>query len=292
MTANLAFGPRQLGASGIEVSALGVGTNRWGGRGVAESDLAAIFGAALDAGVSFFDTAEVYTAGRSERLLGRCSRDDGRQAILASKFAPYPTRLVGAQLDRALDATLERMARDSIDLYYLHFPYSLVGIKSWMDRMAEAVGSGKIRAVGVSNCNVSQMRRAKDALGRHDIPLAANQVQYSLLHRKPERDGVLDACRELDVALVAYRPLRGGLLGTSSGAADKRKAVLDALALIAGQRGVTHSQVALNWLLCQDELVIAIPGATKASHAAQNAGALAWRLDDEELGILDKASAG
>jgi aryl-alcohol dehydrogenase-like predicted oxidoreductase len=184
------------------------------------------------------------------------------------------------------------MARDSIDLYYLHFPYSLVGIKSWMDRMAEAVGSGKIRAVGVSNCNVSQMRRAKDALGRHDIPLAANQVQYSLLHRKPERDGVLDACRELDVALVAYRPLRGGLLGTSSGAADKRKAVLDALALIAGQRGVTHSQVALNWLLCQDELVIAIPGATKASHAAQNAGALAWRLDDEELGILDKASAG
>jgi len=292
MTGNLAFGPRRLGASGLEVSALGVGTNRWGARGVPEQEVEASFGVALDAGVSFFDTAEVYAGGRSERLLGRIARDDGRQAILASKFAPYPTRLVGAQLDRALDATLARMGRDSIDLYYLHFPYSLVGIKPWIDRMAEAVGSGKIRAVGVSNCNVAQLRRAKDALGRRGVPLAANQVQYSLLHRKPERDGVLAACRELDVALVAYRPLRGGLLGTSSGAAEKTKAVLDALTLIADQRGVTPGQVGLNWLLCQDELVIPIPGATKPAHAAQNAGALDWRLDNDELGLLDKASAG
>jgi aryl-alcohol dehydrogenase-like predicted oxidoreductase len=285
-----AFGPRRLGASGIEVSALGVGTNRWGGRGVAEPDLAATFGASLDAGVSFFDTAEVYMAGRSERLLGRCCRDDGRPVILASKFAPYPARLGGAQFTRALDATLERMGRDSIDLYYLHFPYSVVRIETWMDRMAEAVGSGKVRAVGVSNCNVSRMRRAKDALGRHGVPLAANQVQYSLVHRKPERDGVLAACRELDVALVAYRPLGGGLLQGGSSSGDKR-ALRDALALIAGKRGVTPSQVALNWLLCQDAPVIAIPGATKAAHATENAGAVAWRLDREELAVLDKASA-
>ncbi len=291
MAANEAFGPRRLGASGIEVSALGVGTNRWGGRGVAEPGLAATFGASLDAGVSFFDTAEVYTAGRSERLLGRCCREDGRPAVLASKFAPYPTRLAGAQLGRALDATLRRIGRDSIDLYYLHFPYSLVRIESWMDRMAEAVGSGKIRAVGVSNCNVSQMRRARDALSRRGIPLAANEVQYSLVHRKPERDGVLAACRELDVALVAYRPLRGGLLRSGSSTGDEKRAALEALTLIADQRGVTPSQVALNWLLCQDALIIAIPGATKASHAAQNAGALAWRLNDQELAILDKASA-
>jgi aryl-alcohol dehydrogenase-like predicted oxidoreductase len=183
------------------------------------------------------------------------------------------------------------MGRDSIDLYYLHFPYSLVRIESWMDRMAEAVGSGKIRAVGVSNCNVSQMRRARDALSRRGIPLAANEVQYSLVHRKPERDGVLAACRELDVALVAYRPLRGGLLRSGSSTGDEKRAALEALTLIADQRGVTPSQVALNWLLCQDALIIAIPGATKASHAAQNAGALAWRLNDQELAILDKASA-
>jgi aryl-alcohol dehydrogenase-like predicted oxidoreductase len=87
---------------------MGVGTNRWGGRVVAEPELAATFGASLDAGVSFFDTAEVYTAGQSERLLGRCCREDGRPAVLASKFAPYPTRLVGAQLDRALASALRR----------------------------------------------------------------------------------------------------------------------------------------------------------------------------------------
>ena len=116
--------------------------------------------------------------------------------MVASKFAPYPTRLVGAQLGRALDATLRRMGRESIDLYYLHFPYSLVRIESWMDRMAEAVCAGKVRAVGVSNCNVSQMRRARDELGRHGIALAANQVHYSVWHRKPERDGVLAACRD------------------------------------------------------------------------------------------------
>jgi len=292
----MAFGPRQLGASGLAVSALGVGTNRWGGQGAVESELAATYSASLDAGVFFFDSAEVYTAGRSERLLGRCAKDDPRPVVLASKYAPYPTRLRASQLDRSLDATLARMGRDSIDLYYLHFPYSVVRIESWMDRMAAAVESGKIRAVGVSNCNASQMRRARDALGRHGIPLAANQVQYSLVHRKPERNGVLAACRDLDVALVAYRPLLRGLLGhrldrDSSPAAKRNVAVLDALELIADQHGVTPSQVALNWLLCQDELVIAILGATKASHAAQNAAALTWRLDDQELGRLDVASA-
>ena len=243
--------------------------------------------ASLDTGVSFFDTAEIYTAGRSERVLGNCGREDGRRTVVASKFAPYPTRLVNAQLHRALDATLRRLGRDSVDLYYLHFPYSVVRIESWMDRMAEAVGAGKVRAVGVSNCSVSQMRRAYAALGRHDIALAANQVQYSLLHRKPERDGVLAACRDLDVALVAYRPLRSGQLRGSSSPDGKKSAVLEALARIANERGVTASQVALNWLLCQDEQVIPIPGATKASHAEENAGALNFRLDDKELTTLN-----
>jgi aryl-alcohol dehydrogenase-like predicted oxidoreductase len=291
-----AFGPRRLGASGIVVSAIGVGTNRWGGQGVAPSELAATYTTSLDAGIFFFDSAEVYSAGRSERHLGHCSRDDPRAVVLASKFAPYPTRFRPTQLDRALDATLARMGRDSIDLYYLHFPYSLVRIESWMDRMAEAVESGKIRAVGVSNCSTSQMRRAKEALARRGIPLAANQVQYSLLHRKPERNGVLATCRELDVALVAYRPLFRGLLGTrldpGAGATARRNAaLLDALELVADQRGVSASQVALNWLLCQDELVIPIPGVASARHAAENAGALTWRLNDQELGRLDAASA-
>jgi len=292
VTANEVFRPRRLGEAGLEVSALGVGTNRWGAPGVPEPELAETMGASLDARVSFFDTAEVYTAGRSEQLLGRCSREDGRPMVLASKFAPYPTRLVGAQLDRALKATLKRMGRDFIDLYYLHFPYSLVRIESWMNRMAEAVAASEVRAVGVSNCNVSQMRRAHDALRRHGIALAANQVHYSLLHRKPEQNGVLAACRELHVALVAYRPLQSGQLLTGSGRNDKETVTFALLARIAEERGASASQVALNWLLCRDELVIPIPGATKASHATENAGALNWRLDEEEFAMLDQVSRG
>jgi aryl-alcohol dehydrogenase-like predicted oxidoreductase len=285
-TRDRAFAPRRLGGSGLEVSALGVGTNRWRSRAAANPGPLAVLSSSLDTGVSFFDTAELYTAGRSERVLGQCCRDDGRPVVLASKFAPYPSRLASAQLHRALDGTLRRMGRESVDLYYLHFPYSLVRIESWMDQMAEAVGAGKIRAVGVSNCNVPQMRRARDALGRHGIALAANQVQYSLWHRKPEHNGVLTACRELDVALVAYRPLRGGHIRGSSGPDGHGKSGLEALGRIARDRGVTASQVALNWLLCQDECVIPIPGTTKAPHATENAGALDWRLSDSELAIL------
>lgn len=286
MSPGLAFGPRRLGASGIEASALGVGTNRWGEPDSTESELLAVLRTSVDAGVSLFDTAEVYSFGRSEEVLGRCCKEDGRPVVVASKFLPYPNRFTSAQFERALDATLKRIGRKSIDLYYLHFPFSLVRIEVWMDRMAEAVAAGKVRAVGVSNCNVRLMRRAHDALSRRGIALAANQVRYSLLYRKPERDGVLAACRELDVALVAYRPLGGGLLRTGSSSAGRRGPLLHALARIANDRGVSSSQVALNWLLCQDECVIAIPGATKAAHARENVGALDWRLNENELAIL------
>jgi aryl-alcohol dehydrogenase-like predicted oxidoreductase len=288
MTSDRAFGPRRLGGSGLEVSALGVGTNRWGSKSASEPWPLAVLSSSLDTGVSFFDTAELYTSGRSERVLGQCCREDGRPVVVASKFAPYPHRFRSAQLQRALDGTLRRMGRKSIDLYYLHFPFSLVRIEAWMDQMAEAVGAGKIRAVGVSNCNVSQMRRARDTLGRHGITLAANQVQYSLLHRNPEHRGVLAACRDLDVALVAYRPLGGGRLRETPGPDGHQKTGAQALGRIARDRGVTPSQVALNWLLCQDERIIPIPGATKAPHATDNAGALNWRLSDDELDILSR----
>jgi len=285
------FGPRRLGASGLEVSALGVGTNRWGRRGQPDSGPFAVLKASLDVGVSFFDTAEVYMAGRSERTLGRSCREDGRPMVVASKLAPYPWRLSHAQFERVLNDTLGRLGRESIDLYYLHFPSSPVRIERWMDWMAEAVGSGKIRAVGVSNYDVSQMRRARDALGRRGVALAANQVEYSVLHRKPERDGVLDACRELDVALVAYRPLGGGTVRAGSGRDGDKAMILENLARIAGDRGsISLRQVALNWLLCRDNCVIPIPGATKESHAIENAGALDWRLDADELAMIDQVS--
>ena len=158
--------------------------------------------------------------------------------------------------------------------------------------MARAVKAGKIRAVGISNCNAAQMRRAADELACYGIPLAANQVQYSLLHREPEMDGVLDACRRMDVALVAYRPIGGGAIGADSPRVSGEPAALaDTLREVAAARGATTAQVALAWLLKRDNHVIAIPGATRPEHVRENAGALWLELSEEEFAAIDRASA-
>ena len=273
---------RPLGRSGITVPALGVGTNRWGGENVDQARLEAAYSAALAEGVGFVDTAEVYTRGKSEKAIGKAARNQGGLVALASKFAPFPYRLTTGQLTSALDRTLDRLGVDSIDLYYLHFPFSPRGVGSWMEPMAKAVKAGKIRAVGISNCNVAQMRKASEVLGRHDIPLAANQVQYSLLERKPEANGVLDACREMDVALVAYRPIGGGSIAGSR--------LGGTLSEVGQAHAATPTQVALAWLLRRDDHVIPIPGATKPEHVRENAGALSLQLTDEEFDAIDKAS--
>jgi aryl-alcohol dehydrogenase-like predicted oxidoreductase len=263
-------------------------TERWG-KNSSSGELSAAFQASLDAGIDFFDTAEIYAAGRSERELGRSAKEDGRPAVLASKFAPLPMRLTTSQFMRALDRTLSRLGRDTVDLYYLHFPYSAVGLKPWMAGMAKAAKAGKIRAVGVSNCSASQMRQAAKLLAPHDLVLAANQVRYSLVHRQPERDGVLDACRELDVALVAYRPLEGAWSDSRTG--SKHSALGAALADVATGHTATSRQVALRWLLQRDDHIIAIPGTTKAAHARENAEALSLALTDDEFDAIDRASS-
>lgn len=305
---------RTLGSSGLTVSALGVGTNRWGGgRDKSNARVFQTFQAALDNGLNFFDTAEVYTHGESERLLGECIVRDPRPVVLASKFAPLPSRLSPHALMDALDASLNHLNVETIDLYHVHWPYTLMRIDALMDMMALAVRIGKVRAVGVSNYSAKQMRQAATRLARYHIPLASNEVHYSLLHRQPETNGVLQACRELNVALIAYRPLEGGLLKVqepSSGTAvaplhgrferlplpgkarQEQLTVLQGmLCEIARGHGKTVSQVALNWLLCKDEHVIPIPGSTNALHVAENVETLNWQLSDDEFAAIDKASA-
>jgi aryl-alcohol dehydrogenase-like predicted oxidoreductase len=281
------YARRALGASGLTVSPLGMGTNKWAS---GKNDQAAFetLQAYLDEGVNFFDTAELYGFGKSERLLGACLKQDGRPTIIASKYMPMPFH--GFQ--RALGGSLARLGAPTIDLYYLHFP--LTKIEAVMDQMAHAVQAGTIRAVGVSNCNVAQMRRAADRLARYHIPLAANQVYYNLLYRQPEVNGVLDACRELNVALVAYRPLASGRLAPNTASASQSKgteALRRTLQTIAQQRGRSTSQVALNWLLQRDEHIIPIPGATSVRHARENVETLTWKLSEEEFRAIDQASA-
>jgi aryl-alcohol dehydrogenase-like predicted oxidoreductase len=289
---------RALGASGIKVSSLGTGTNRWA-QGKNDEAVFQAYQSLVDAGLNFFDTAEVYSRGKSERLLGECLHRDSRPVVIASKFAPLPTRLSRRQFMNALDASLSRLGVQTLDLYYIHFPFSFLSIETLMDMMAQAVEAGKIRAVGVSNFNPTQMRRAATRLARYHIPLAANQVQYNLLNRQPEENGVLNACRELNVALVAYRPLEGGRIksknvpgASASGSPSSiEEGLHETLRRIAHQRGKSVSQVALNWLLRRDAHVIPIPGSTSERHALENADTLTWELSNDEFRAIDQASS-
>jgi aryl-alcohol dehydrogenase-like predicted oxidoreductase len=200
----------------------------------------------------------------------------------------------------ALDRSLKRLGVETLDLYYIHMPPSAQSIEDLMDYMAEAWTMEKIHAVGVSNFDAEQMIRSAAQLERHGLRLAANQVEYSLLNREVETNGVFEACKDLGVSLVAYYPLGKGQLtsvvmtGCSSNAisGSKSESNLDTIIMsIAEDHGRSVSQVAINWLLRRDDLVIPIPGTTKMNHAMENVGALDWVMSEAEFNELDEASS-
>jgi len=295
------------------IQPLGLGTWQWGdrlvwgyGRHYHDPDLQATFRAAVDRGITLFDTAELYGWGRSERLLGQFNRERGRPAVIATKFMPYPWRLDRGALRRALQGSLRRLHRDRVELYQLHWPVPPRSLETWADALAEVLHEGLVGAVGVSNCDARQVERAVHALAARGYELATHQVEYSLLQRRIERNGVLESCRRLGVTVIAHSPLGMGLLAGRASAAHPPggwrgqryrrlgPARVDALVSLLGEIGAAHdgatpAQVALNWLICQG--VVPIPGAHSAEQARQNAGALGWRLTADELARLDQASA-
>lgn len=306
-----------LGPTNIEIPPLGFGTWAWGdrlmwgyGKGYSESDLREAFEAVIASGVNFFDTAEVYGLGRSERMLGRFIREDPEiepdDLVIASKFMPFPFRLGKFFLRRALRHSLERLEMTRVDLYQMHFPLPPIPISTWMDAMADAVADGLVRAVGVSNYDLVQMGKAHRALASRGVPLASNQVEYSLLHRQPEINGVLQLCRDLDVTLIAYSPLAKGVLtgkytpenpppGPRSRIYDREflervQPLIEEMREIGAAHGdKTPVQVALNWTICKG--AAPIPGVKSVRHVKQNAGALGWRLTEDEVAALDDLSA-
>lgn len=308
-----------LGRSDLHVPRLGLGTMTWGdptglarlnpaklayggAHGFAEEKRA--FEASVAAGVTLFDTAAMYSGGASERRLGELAR--GTDVLIATKFPPSPFSRT-EDMPHVLDASLARLGRSWVDLYQHHFPSSRVSIPKLMDLMADAVEAGKVKAVGVSNYSAEQMRSAHAALAKRGIPLASNQVEYSLLHRRPEVNGVLDACRELGVTLIAYQPLASGALtgkyvtgvrptgfrrfmGSFRGKGREAVAPVVALLREIGERyDKSPAQVALRWLI-ENETVLPIPGAKNGKQAAQNAGALTFCLTSEELNALNQAT--
>jgi aryl-alcohol dehydrogenase-like predicted oxidoreductase len=293
-----------LGATEVQVSRVGVGTNSWGARGERDPGKAATFRELLDAGITFFDTAEIYTAGASERTVGECMRASGRVPTILTKFFPFPWRLGKERMASALKRSLARLQVQGVDVYLLHFPLPPVSLETWMDGLADMVQAGLTRAVGVSNCGAGQVRRAHAALKARGVPLACNEVQFSLLRRAAERDGLLNVCRDLGVTVIAYRPLAQGMLtgkysprtpptGVRAALYGKqtlrRIEPLVAASRVVGERhGKTPGQVALNWVICKG--AIPIPGAKDPRQAAENAGALGWRLGSAEVDELDAAS--
>ena len=289
----------------------GLGAWQWGdrliwqfGQAYEDEDCHAAFEVSLEAGIRFVDTAEVYGNGRSERMLGQFLKETEQPVLVATKFFPFPWRLTKKSLIKALQRSLERIGVETVDLYQIHQPFSLISIENLMEAMAEAAKEGLTRTVGVSNYNQSQMLRAYSALARKEVPLASNQMSYSLLNRAIEKDGLLARCKELGVRLIAYSPIEKGLLtgkysvenpppgirGQRYGSLLPKIGPLLKLMTELGQEhgGKSKAQVALNW--CISKGTLPIPGAKNAKQAEENAGAVGWKLTEEEVAKLDEAS--
>jgi aryl-alcohol dehydrogenase-like predicted oxidoreductase len=290
---------------------LGLGTWAWGdstvwgyGKGYGDKDLRETYLAAIETGIRFFDTAEVYGSGKSESFLGEFLKSGPRERIyVATKFAPMPWRMRTSELLKALRASLRRLGLESVDLYQMHWPSPPRSIKAWMEPLAQAVKEGLAKEAGVSNFSRGQMLKAQEALGAHGVKLSSNQMQYSLVRRKSEFNGLVAECAKTGVKFIAYSPLGMGLLsGKYSpqnppsgprrifyfGQLSRVQALVAQLKRLGeAHGGKSPNQVALNWLLCKGTLPI--PGAKTAAQARENAGALGWRLAPSEVAELDEA---
>ncbi len=292
---------------------IGLGAWAWGdrvvwqyGRGYTDKDIRQAFQTSIKEGNRFIDTAEIYGSGRSERLTGQFLKETDQPVLVATKFFPMPWRLTQYALPSALKRSLGRLGLERVDLYQIHMPSPLLSVETMMDGMLLCLDKGWTRTVGVSNFNHHQMLRAFSALARKNIPLASNQVHYSLLNRSIELNGLLARCKELGVRLIAYSPLEMGLLTGKYSAANpppgsrgvrylgvlnRIQPLLKLMTEIGqDQGGRSHSQIALNWCICKGTLPI--PGAKNADQAVDNAGALGWHLTAEEVARLDEASRG
>ncbi|WP_327586383.1 aldo/keto reductase [Nonomuraea sp. NBC_00507] len=317
---------RRLGRTDIEITPIGLGcmqfsgtrnVTRWIVRPIDQATATSVVRAALDGGVNWFDTAEMYGAGHSEEMLAAALKECGiapGEVAVATKWAPLGR--TATSILRTIGDRLTHLGGFPIDLHQIHMPTgSLSSIPAQLKAMAKLLNAGKIRSVGVSNFSARQLALAHRVLAGEGVTLAANQVRINLLHRNIERDGVLDTARRLGVTLIAYSPLEGGILTgryhedpalarsapvmrrffgrreLSAKGIARTRPLIDAMREIGTSYGVSIAQVALNWVITRyGDAVVAIPGASKPRQASEAAGAMAFTLSEAEVRRLDELS--
>ncbi len=315
--------PRPLGRTEIKVTPIGLGCWQFSkGRGLGgkywkvldDAEIGRILAAALAGGINWFDTAESYGRGESERALARGLAALGKvpgEIVVATKWHPVLRR--ASSIEATIGTRLADLAPFPIDLHQIHNPYSVSTLRAQLRAMARLVEAGKIRAVGVSNFSRKRMERAVRILGEFGLPLAANQVRFSLLDRTIEADGTLQAAADLGVSIIAYSPLAQGILSGRfhddpglvrrqpgfrkympafrRAALERSRPVVETLRRIAPNYGATAVQAALNWVVtAHGGNIVAIPGASRAGQVADLTAAMAFGLSEEDAAELDRVS--
>jgi aryl-alcohol dehydrogenase-like predicted oxidoreductase len=303
---------RSIGS--LSVSLVGLGCNNFGGR-IDAAATRAVVDAALDAGINFFDTADIYGGTRSEELLGKALGSRRDEVIVATKFGmgdgkTLPAGASAASIVAAVEGSLRRLGTDRIDLYLLHAPDESTPIDETLQAMDRLVTDGKVRELGCSNFDGPGLDDAARAAAQHGTArFVSMQNELSLLRRRGEAD-LLASARRHDLAVVPFFPLAGGVLtgkyrrgeappaGTRIGnlpseqrekaLSDRRFDVVEALDAFSRQRGHTLLELAMSWLASLPNLASVIAGATKPDQVRANAAAVGWKLNDEDRTRIDE----
>lgn len=314
---------RSLGKSDLMITPIGLGTWQFS----KQQNMAGKFWPTLDdalihrivqlsleGGINWFDTAEVYGNGASEKALSKALVANGKkpgEIMVATKW--WPMFRTASNIPKTINQRLSALSPFPIDLYQVHQPWGFSNEKAEMEAMAALVKAQKIRYVGVSNFSAAKMRSAWEALQKEGIQLVSNQVRYNLLDRKIESNGIMQTAKELGISIIAYSPLAQGLVTGKfhdnaallknigmrkystqfkPAGLEKSRPIIGTIKELSVKYGVSASEIALNWLVnFHGDTVVAIPGATKESHAQQNTGAMRFKMEASDMLLLDQQSA-